>query len=756
MSAAAGFLFCACDKGATNAVSQRPQLVAGSDAGYVDPATCQPCHAEISQTYRQTGMGRSFYGIRPEKAGEDWQVRNTYYHRASDRYYTMYEREGKHYQRRHQIGFDGRETNVVEKEIHFVIGSGNHARTYLHRTADGKMFELPVAWYSEKGGFWAMNPGYDRPDHHDSRRRIAHECMFCHNGYPEIEPGSDIFGRESRYTGNIPEGIDCQRCHGPGRDHIRAVGARAGPEAIRGAVVNPVRLDRQRQIELCMQCHLETTSARLPPYFRRFNRGFFSFRPSERLSDYMLHFDHAPGTGYDDKFELVSAAYRLRRSACFQKSALTCTTCHNPHDIPRGKDAARHYNAVCQGCHGESLQQSVASKRHTGSPECINCHMPKRRTDDVVHVVMTDHYIQRQTPRRDLLAPLHEERFYGRKYRAEVVPYYPADLGSTAEGELYLAVAQLTDGTNLTAGIARLERAIAQYRPKEAGFYFELASAYATDRRFEEAISWYEETLRRKPDLWIARHRLGTALLRSGELARAAEELKKAAGMGTEVATTLSDLALVYRQQGKLEEAAVTLREALSLDPNSPEIPNNLGGVLFEVGDRPGAEAAFRSAIRIQPDFAAAHNNLAKLLAAREDFREAEYHFQNAIRNLPSFAQARYDYGLTLAQMQMYERAQAEIEAAVRLQPEWVEAHNTLGQVMAMRGRIEEALRSYRRALQIDPAHHQTHFNLATLLAVKKDLRQALIHFQRAAESPDQDLRQEALAAIAKITGRAQ
>ena len=30
--------------------------------------------------------------------------------------------------------------------------------------------------------------------------------------------------------------------------------------------------------------------------------------------------------------------------------------------------------------------------------------MPKRRTDDVVHVVMTDHYIQRRKPPGSLLA----------------------------------------------------------------------------------------------------------------------------------------------------------------------------------------------------------------------------------------------------------------------------------------------------------------------------------------------------------------
>src|SRR6185295_3884427 len=143
----------------------------------------------------------------------------------------------------------------------------------------------------------------------------------------------------------------------------------------------------------------------------------------EPLADFALHFDEAPGKGHDDKFEIVNSAYRLRRSACFQRSEgrLLCTTCHNPHDIPRGEAAARHYNGVCRQCH------SQVSAQHPRSDDCVSCHMPKRRTDDVVHAVMTDHYIQRRKPARDLLAPIVERHDTdATAYRGEVVLYYPS------------------------------------------------------------------------------------------------------------------------------------------------------------------------------------------------------------------------------------------------------------------------------------------------------------------------------------------
>ena len=65
--------------------------------------------------------------------------------------------------------------NVEEKEIDYVLGSGIRARTYLHLDEQKKLVELPVGWYAEKGGYWGMNPGYDRPDQPDFRRRISQD-----------------------------------------------------------------------------------------------------------------------------------------------------------------------------------------------------------------------------------------------------------------------------------------------------------------------------------------------------------------------------------------------------------------------------------------------------------------------------------------------------------------------------------------------------------------------------------------------------
>jgi len=585
-----------------------------------------------------------------------------------------------------------------------VVGSGNHARTFLHRRADGRLLQLPVSWYAEKGGYWEMSPGYDRPAHLDFRRTIDAGCMSCHNGYPRAPVELDPEG--PRFSEPLPEGIDCQRCHGPGQAHVDAV--KAGDlEAARSAIVNPVKLDRERQLEACMQCHLESTSAPLPFQVQRYEHPPFSYAPGKPLSDFFIHLDHAPGTGRDDKFEIAGGAYRLRKSACFQRSEMTCVTCHDPHDVPRGPKAVERYVAICQSCH--TAPHPGGAPRVAGvssGATCIDCHMPTRRTEDAVHVVMTDHYIQRQRPTRNLLADRAEaDALKGGDYRGEVALYYPPSLPQTPENDLYLALAQVKQGTNLTAGIPLLEKAIETHRPARPEFYYELARAYSTAADRDSAIRWSREALRRDATFVPALKELATAATAQGNLTEAAGALEKAVALRSGDANALADLGNVYLRLGRVDDARKTLQRALELDPGMPLANNMMGLAALRQGNGDVGEKYLREAIRLQPDLAEAHNNLGNLMAGRNAYAEAAHHFEKAVANDPGNVEVRHSLGVAFALMKSYPRAVAALQEVIRVAPQLVQARLDLADVLAVMGRREDARAQYEAAAKSgDPA----------------------------------------------------
>ena len=394
----------------------------------------------------------------------------------------------------------------------------------------------------------------------------------------------------------------------------------------------------------------------------------------------------------------------------------------------RGKAAITRYVKVCQRCHADA---------HKPSEDCVSCHMPKRRTDDVVHAVMTDHFIQRRRPARDLLAALPETHDTDRTaYRGEVALLYPRRLPATGEAELYLATAQVTDGANFESGIPRLRKAVETYRPPQAEFYFELANAYSKTHQDKESIPYYEEALRRDPRFPAARRGYAAALTGLGRLTDAAKALEAAAPRD---AATLNALGVAYLNLSRLDEAVATLRRALSLDSELPEIYVNLGNAFSKKGDRTAAIDAFRSALRASPASAAAHSNLATVFQAQDDFEQAQYHFQKAIWSDPDNAALHYNYERALAEKRRLEEAEPELEAAVKLDPRLAEAAVSLGLVLTQTGRTERAIELYRRAIVIQPGSPAARFNLGLALLGRGNGSEAKKHFEALVQSNPDD-----------------
>ena len=674
---------------------------------YVDPQLCQPCHSDIHDSYRKVAMGRSFYRPSVGNVIEDYSVNNHFYHELSDRHYRMVQRGGRFYQRRYQLDAQGREHNVFELEVTHIIGSGNHARSYLNLDGSGVLRELPVSWYSQEQR-WAMSPGYDRSDHEDFSRQVSHACMFCHNAYPPLPEPSDHFGLGSRFPRELPSGIDCQRCHGPGTRHLElASSGRAEVADIRRAIVNPVRLGPEREMEVCMQCHLPVATA--GPHIQRFGRSIYSYRPGERLADYIVHFDLVdPETReLSERFEVDSSSYRLRRSPCFIRSQgkMTCTTCHDPHHAPRGEEAVRHFRERCLSCHS---QVSEGVHPQPAKSDCVSCHMPQRRTEDAVHVAMTDHLIRRHPAQRDLLAPLKEDHS---PKPDEVVLHHP-DLVPASEREIYLGLGQIRSPVHLIRGVDRLKLALPQWQGSSPEPYLRLALTQVKAGSLGQALINLRRALEADPDLVLSRFQLGEVLREQGKPEEAAEQYRHALRLDPNHAEAHNALGLILKEGQQTEPALEHFRRALRSDPLSYDAHANSGTIHLQQGKAEEATREFYRALQIEPNNPGVYRSLGVAQARLGRHWQAVSDFQQAISLKPDNAEAHYNLGLSQSELGRQGEAIEAFQEAIGLRPDYAEAHSSLGVVYGQAGRPPEAVEAFRQAVRINPEFGEAYSNL--------------------------------------------
>lgn len=344
----------------------QPPRATPVDPGYVGPEVCGECHAERLASARKTSHFRtSAPATRDATAapfGEGVVVTAT---DDDDLRLVMLERAGALW----QVGIDRKNGERASRRADVVIGSGKLGQTFVYREGP-YLYQLPATYFAPPVG-WRFSPGYEEREL-DFARPVFGQCLECHALW--AQPGRPDLVYEHSYVGEIRWGVSCEKCHGPGREHV--AWHRAHPHADEPHhIVAPDQLPRERRDDICLLCHSERGEELQPA---------FSFRPGDVLREFYAgqigHAVRAPSPALP-AVHSHNQMERLSLSACYRHSAeLSCVTCHDPHTYERGNDAV--FNERCTACHPVAkLSPSSAIARHDGAAPCVDCHMPKSKTE---------------------------------------------------------------------------------------------------------------------------------------------------------------------------------------------------------------------------------------------------------------------------------------------------------------------------------------------------------------------------------------
>jgi tetratricopeptide (TPR) repeat protein len=342
---------------------------------YVGAARCAPCHRDETRAHMKSRHSRTFHHGRelldlpiPDRPLPD----------PDDRTVThTFEREGD------RIEVETRSAQHAFKTIaEYAFGIRGGYMTMIGRDDERVYRALRLSSYHTPDGVaWGRTAGdvaeSDSADKFRGQpigiRDGVVRCLYCH-----VTRSRDFRDPPSE-SGTSPAAADpaigCERCHGPGKNHVLAVEANLADTAIittRGKGAAAIN-------KLCSDCHV------VGP-------------PSLILS--------AP----DDPSFIRSPGVTLTVSRCYTASdgALSCLTCHDPHfDADR---SAAYSESKCLSCHRTEQSPAATDLNQAARPidspprpakvcpenaknECLGCHMPKIKVD-TLHMSLTDHYIR--------------------------------------------------------------------------------------------------------------------------------------------------------------------------------------------------------------------------------------------------------------------------------------------------------------------------------------------------------------------------
>jgi hypothetical protein len=341
----------------------------GSDsahAGYLGDASCAPCHESIAGTYQHTAHHRtSQLADKDSILGNFSEGANILRTRERDLFFKMEAKGDNFYQT--AFFFQPPDQMKTSERFAFVVGSGGKGQTYLYWRAD-RLFELPVSYWTTIHS-WVNSPGY-ADGTADFKRPIPPRCLECHASYFQSLPGPAPKNRYDK-TG-FTLGISCERCHGPAKQHVEEQRSHAGAGPSH-AIINPHTLSRERQIEVCAQCHGGIGDG---------IAAAFSYSPGKPLADFIKLHPPDPDAKVDVHGNQVAL---LERSRCYQSSqVMTCTTCHDLHAPER---AASAYSGKCLTCHKTENCGLFPKLGANLASNCVDCHMPVQDSDLITSTV---------------------------------------------------------------------------------------------------------------------------------------------------------------------------------------------------------------------------------------------------------------------------------------------------------------------------------------------------------------------------------
>ena len=286
---------------------------AGVGAEYVGSETCGQCHEQIYETFRKSGHP---YKLNKVVDGQPPEYPFTELPSLPEGYTwddISYVIGGYGWKAR----FMDQQGYIITDRPGATISDTNYLNQYNYANA---VVGKDADWVKYKSG----------------TPQLKYDCGTCHTtGYSAFPPDShqdDLPGIVGTWA---EPGIQCERCHGPGGNHV------SDPRG--------VRMEVERSAALCGDCHI---------------RG--AVESVNAAGGFIEHHEQ-----YEELFQS-------------KHITLDCVICHDPHTLviqlreaQESDPSVQTTRTQCQNCHFKQAQFQDSTVHPGIGVQCIDCHMPR-------------------------------------------------------------------------------------------------------------------------------------------------------------------------------------------------------------------------------------------------------------------------------------------------------------------------------------------------------------------------------------------
>ena len=305
------------------------------------------------------------------------------------------------------------------------------------------------------------------------------------------------------------------------------------------------------------------------------------------------------------------------------------------------------------------------------------------------------------------------------------------------QGEVRLGMEALRQG-NLTAAEQHLSAAL-KIDPSLTEVHANLGLAYYADHQYRQAISEFQEALRRDPALETAKSFLPLSLAAVGDCAEALPGLERefTSNSDPKLRRVLGlSLERCSMGAGKEAEADQAAQKLLAAYPDDPD-------VLFAAGQLYGrlSSETYLKLIKVAPNSARAYQVMGSVAASDGNWKAAIDAYRHALKLEPTLQGAHLQIAvLTLTHSQepdAWRQALVDLNEELKVDPTSAQAEYEIGEIYRKHAQLEEAVPAFRRALQLDPAAVPARLGLAKSLRQLDRKREALEALEPARDSDD-------------------